>query len=378
MGKKIKIGVVGCGYWGPKLARNFHELGDAELEWVVDFREDRLAHMRELYPKVKTTHDYGQMLASDVDGVVIATPVLTHHLLAMKALEAGKHILVEKPLAAKMSEAIEIAETADRLGLIAIVGHTFQYNRAVNAARDIICSGELGEIYYINATRVNLGLLQPDINVIWDLAPHDISILLHMLQIEPFEVSAHGEVYIQKDRRLHEVAYVTLRFPLDILANLRVSWLDPVKTRSITIVGSRKMLVYDDIAESKVMLFDKGVEIPPYSDTPEEFHVSYRHGEETNVPYCWLEPLRIECGSFVNCIKGERGLCLQCENRVQQSCSQAWMGVKVVQILEAAQKSLCNGGTSELILASELLGIPFIERPALGLEDELEQRLGLA
>ncbi len=358
MGKKVKIGVIGCGYWGPKLARNFHELGDARLEWAVDFRDDRLAHMRELYPQLKTTHDYCRMLASDVDAVVIATPVLTHHRLAMKALEAGKHVLIEKPLAAKVSDAIEIAETADRFGLIAMVGHTFQYNRAVNAARDVIASGELGEVYYINATRVNLGLLQPDINVMWDLAPHDISILLHVLQREPTDVSAQGEAYIQKTRHLQEVAYVTLRFPVGILANIRVSWLDPVKTRRITVVGSKKMMVYDDIAEAKITLFDKGVEIPPFSDTPEEFHVSYRHGEESRVPYSWLEPLRIECGSFVNCIKGELGPCVRCRKRTERSCSQAWLGVKVVQILETAQKSLCNGGGREPIVASELLGIP--------------------
>ena len=373
MGKKIRIGVVGCGYWGPKLARNFHELGDAELAWVVDYRADRLAHMRDLYPNVKTTHDYRQMLASDVDGVVIATPVLTHHALAMQALEAGKHILVEKPLAAKVSEAIDIAETADRLGLVAMVGHTFQYNRAVNATRDIIASGELGDIYYVNTTRVNLGLLQPDINVMWDLAPHDISILLHILQREPVEVSAQGQVYIQKDRRLEEVAYVTLRFPIDILANVRVSWLDPVKTRRITVVGSKKMLVYDDIAESKITLFDKGVEIPPYSDTPEEFHVSYRHGEETNVPYNWLEPLRIECGSLVNCIKEGYGACIRCAKRGQRSCSQAWLGVKVVQILETAQKSLSNGGGREPILASELLRIPSTAWAAANVGNELER-----
>ncbi len=355
--RKIKVGIIGCGYWGPKLARNFHELGDAELAWVVDFRDDRLAHMRELYPQIKVTHDYREMLASDVDGVVISTPVFAHHLLALKALEAGKHILVEKPLATKVAEAVEIAETAERLGLVAMVGHTFQYNPAVNAMRDVIASGELGDVYYVNATRVNLGLLQPDINVMWDLAPHDISILLHVLRRDPIEVSAQGEVYIQKDRRLSEVAYITLRFPDGILANVRVSWLDPVKTRRITVVGSKKMLVYDDIAENKITLYDKGVEIPPYTDTPEEFHVSYRHGEETNIPYRWSEPLRIECGTFVNCIKGEMGSCARCGRRSQRSCSQAWFGVEVVRILETAQKSLSNGGGREPIAASQLLGV---------------------
>ncbi len=354
---KLKIGVIGCGYWGPKLARNVHELGDAELAWVVDYREDRLAHMCELYPQIRVTKDYRQMLASDVDAVVIATPVLTHHLLAMKALEAGKHILIEKPLAAKVIEAVEIAETADRLGLIAMVGHTFQYNPAVNAMRDIVASGDLGRIYYINATRVNLGLLQPDINVMWDLAPHDVSILLHVLQKVPTEVSAEGEVYIQKERRLQEVAYITLRFPDDVLANVRVSWLDPVKMRRITVVGSKKMLVYDDVADEKITVFDKGVEVPPYSDTLEEFRVSYRHGKEVHVAYRWTEPLRVECGTFVNCIKREMGPCIRCPNRAQRSCSQAWLGVEVVRILETAQKSLSNGGGREAITLSQSPGV---------------------
>ena len=335
----ISIGVIGCGYWGPKLARNFHEMPEAELAWVSDFREDRLAHMKELYPGTTSTQDYHDILRSDVAAVVIATPVFTHHPLAMEALNAGKHVLIEKPLAATARQAVEIAETAERLGLVAMVGHTFQHNPAVNAVRDLIASGELGRIYYISATRVNLGLLQPDINVIWDLAPHDISILLHILGQEPLQVSANGGVYLQKERGIHEVAYVTLHFANDVLAGLRVSWLDPVKTRQITLVGSKKMLVYDDIADNKVVLYDKGVEVPPYSDTLEDFHMSYRHGRETMVPIEWEEPLRVECISFVNWIRTG-----------QRSCSDAWMGVKVVRVLEAAQKSLLNGGGRETVL----------------------------
>ena len=217
-----------------------------------------------------------------------------------------------------------------------MVGHTFQYNAAVNAVRDLIDTGELGRVYYINATRASLGLLQPDINVIWDLAPHDVSILLHVLRSEPFQVSAQGQAYIQKRQHIHEVAYMTLYFPSGILANVGVSWLDPVKQRRITVVGSRKMLVYDDIAESKVILYDKGVEVPPYSDTPEEFHMSYRHGAETPVPVAWREPLRVECEAFRDWIMtGKR------------ACSDAWTGVKVVQILETAQRSLHNSGARE-------------------------------
>ncbi len=336
---RVAVGIVGCGYWGPKLARNFHELPDARLACVVDYRLDRLAHIRELYPDVHATRDYDELLASPVDAVVVATPVSTHHAIAIKALHAGKHVLVEKPLAASAAQAREIAEVADRLGLVAMVGHTFQHNPAVNAVRDLIRSGQLGELYYINATRANLGLLQPDINVMWDLAPHDISILLHVLGDEPFQVSASGEAFIRPRQRLHEVAYLTLHFPHHILANIRVSWLDPVKQRHITIVGSHKMLVYDDIAENRVTLYDKGVEAPPYSDTPEEFRLSYRHGPETVVRVAWEEPLRVECQAFVDWIRTGR-----------RACSDAWMGVKVVRILETAQRSLLNGGGREDII----------------------------
>ena len=336
MSNRVKVGVIGCGYWGPKLARNFHELPDAELTWASDLRDERLEHIRKLYPNARTTQDHHEVLASDVDAVVIATPVSTHHPLAMEALRAGKHVLVEKPLADSAVHAMEIAERADQYGRAAMVGHTFQYNPAVTVVRDLIASGELGQVYYINATRVNLGLLQPDINVMWDLAPHDISILLHILGSEPFQVSAMGQVYIQKRKRIHEVAYLTLHFPSGILANIRVSWLDPVKQRRITVVGSKKMLVYDDIADEKVILYDKGVEVPPYSDTPEEFHMSYRSGSETVVPVPWQEPLRAECQAFVDWIRTGR-----------PACSDAWTGVKVVRILETAQQSLLNGGARE-------------------------------
>jgi len=177
----IKVGVVGLGYWGPKLARNLAEMPDVTLAWVCDLSTPRLDHVKSLYPWVHLTCDYGQMLASDVDAIVLATPVSTHYRLSLEALRAGKHILVEKPLAASTDEAMEIAESAERHHLVAMVGHTFQYNAAVNVVRDLIESGELGHVCYINATRASLGLLQPDINVIWDLAPHDVSILLHIL-----------------------------------------------------------------------------------------------------------------------------------------------------------------------------------------------------
>lgn len=335
---KIKIGVIGCGYWGPKLARNFHALDGASLDWVSDLDPERLAHMKALYPQVKTTQNYQDILASDADAVVIATPVFTHKPIALDCLNAGKHVLVEKPLAGSVADAELLASTGDKKRLVVMVGHTFQYNPAVITVRDVIASGELGDIYYINGTRVNLGLFQPDINVVWDLSPHDISILLEVLGEEPTAVSARGGVYVQREKGLHDVAYLTLYFPNGALADLRVSWLDPVKIRRITIVGSKKMLVYDDIADDKVIIYDKGVDRPPYSDTFEEFTLSYRHGPETPRPFQWVEPLRVECEHFVHCIAtGERPR------------SDGWVGVKVVKVLEAAQKSLLNGGQQEKI-----------------------------
>lgn len=339
---KVKVGLIGCGYWGPKLARNFNELADSELAWASDFSDERLAHIKGLYPQTRVTKDYQELLASDVDAVTIATPVFTHHHLAMDALWANKHVLVEKPLAANSVEAREIAQTADELRRVAMVGHTFQYNPAVDKVREVIASGDLGQVYYLHGTRVNLGLLQPDINVVWDLAPHDISILIHVLGMEPLTVSARGEAFVRHHTPLHEVAYVTVHFPRNIMATLRLSWLDPVKARRMTVVGSKKMLVYDDIADNKVVVYDKNVEVPPYSDTPEQFHMSYRHGAETVLPLVWQEPLRAECAQFIRSIRtGER------------PCSDAWMGLKVVRVLEAAQASIMNGGCREQVRSEQ-------------------------
>jgi predicted dehydrogenase len=335
----LKVGVVGCGYWGPKLARNFGELQGAQLEWVCDYRQDRLEHLKELYPDVRATQEYRDLLDSDLDAIAVATPVSTHHRLTMEALRAGKDVLVEKPIAASVQEAEEIVNEAERLGRVAMVGHTFEYNPAVRAVKETIARGDLGEVYYINGTRVNLGLFQPDINVIWDLAPHDVSILLYVLGLTPETVSARGGVYVQRKKGIHDVAYLTFYFPNGVLADVRVSWLDPCKIRRYTIVGSEKMLVYDDIApEDKILIYDKGVEVPPYSDTEEEFHLSYRYGEVVSYPVNWVEPLRAECQHFVDCIRDGR-----------EPQSSARVGLKVVKVLEAIQRSLINGGLQEKV-----------------------------
>lgn len=335
----IRIGVIGCGYWGPKLARNFHQLPECELSWVADFRHDRLAHMQELYPDIRVTQDHRDILASDVDGVVIATPVSTHFRLGMEALRAGKHVLIEKPLAASSAQAWELVQTAESLKQVLMVGHTFEYNPAVEAVRTIIQSGELGEIYYINGVRVNLGLFQPDINVIWDLAPHDLSILNYILDSQPLSVSARGGVYVQHERNIHDVAFLTLTYPDQVMAEVRVSWLDPVKIRRYTVVGSKKMLVYDDIAHAKVVIYDKGVDRPPYSDTLEEFQLSYRHGAEIAHPIQWAEPLRNECQDFIHSI--QYGTKPRSDGR---------SGARVVDVLEKANQSLLNNGLEEKII----------------------------
>jgi predicted dehydrogenase len=335
----IKVGVIGCGYWGPKLARNFYEIPGAELSWTSDLSQDRLGHMKELYPKVHTTQDYRDVLQSDVDAVCIATPVSTHYRLVLEALRAGKHVLVEKPVAASVQEAEEIVAEGERLNRVVMVGHTFEYNPAVEAVKEIISNGELGEIYYINGTRVNLGLFQPDINVVWDLAPHDISILLYILGLVPEKVSARGGMYVQRKKGIHDVAYLSIYFPNGVLADIRVSWLDPCKIRRYTVVGSEKMLVYDDIAEEKILIYDKGVDVPAYSDTVEEFHLSYRYGDVLPYPVEWNEPLRVECQHFLQCIR---------EGTEPRSSGK--VGLRVVRVLEAAQRSLLNGGMREDIL----------------------------
>lgn len=332
----LKIGVIGCGYWGPQHARNFHDIPDAELAWISDLRSDRLAHMQSLYPYVRTTTNYRDVLNSDVDGVVIATSAGSHYSIGMDALRAGKHVLIEKPLAMTVAEATELVGTAHQLGRIILVGHTFLYNPAIIALRTIIQSGELGDIYYINATRASLGLYQADINVIWDLAPHDISILNYILDVFPQQVRALGDTYIRPDRKIHDVAYVTFSYPPRIMAQVRVSWLDPVKVRRYTIVGSRKMVVYDDIAHAKLVVYDKGVEVPAYANTYEEFQLSYRHGTEYAYPIFWSEPLHNECVDFVHCI---------CNKITPVSSGD--VGLSVIKILEAANRSLERGGQPE-------------------------------
>ncbi len=245
MARETKIAVIGAGYWGPNLIRNFSHLPDAEVTLVCDVDPRRLDHVVTLFPAVETTRDWRVAVASDVDAVCVATPVPCHYEMSRGALENGKHVLVEKPLTADVSEARDLVTLAEGRGLVLLADHTFVYSPAVNHVRDIVASGDLGDIYYVSMSRLNLGLFQKDINVIWDLAPHDVSILTYVLGSQPEAVSAQGNSNILSG--VEDVAMLSLYFPDNVIAYVHVSWLDPSKVRKSTFVGSKKMLIYDDV-----------------------------------------------------------------------------------------------------------------------------------
>jgi predicted dehydrogenase len=336
--KRIRVGVIGCGYWGPNLIRNFVSLPSSEVIIVADLQQERLNHVRSIYPRIKVTQDYRELFKSDLDAAVVATPPGTHFQIARECLSHGLHTFVEKPITLDSQEAEELILLADERNLTLMVGHTFEYNSAVRELKEVITSGELGKIFYIDMVRVNLGLFQSDLNVLWDLAPHDISILSYILGMQPDSVSAHGEACLVPGK--YDIAYLNLKYPENILAHVHVSWLDPCKVRRTTVVGSKKMLVYDDLEPlEKIKIYDKGVDTPPYTDSYDDFQYSYRYGDIV-IPYIQLtEPLRIECQDFLDSIVDE--------NRSPQSSGE--VGLSVLQVLEAAQKSLDNYGVPEFI-----------------------------
>ena len=239
-GGETNIGVIGCGYWGPNLVRNFNQLPTSKVKYCCDLDENRLKHMKSLYPNVQVTNRYRDLIDDpDVDAIAIATPVSTHYPLAKDCLEGGKHVLVEKPLTGKISEAEGLVSMADQKKLVLFTGHTFVYNAAVQKMRELIETRELGEIYYVSSVRVNLGLFQEDINVIWDLAPHDISIMNYVFGCDPITVCTYAKSYIRNG--IEDVAFLVLQYPNNIIAHIHVSWLDPCKIRRTTLVGSKKI-----------------------------------------------------------------------------------------------------------------------------------------
>ncbi len=330
----IHLAVIGAGYWGPNLIRNFSQVSGARVAYVCDLDATKLAPLASQYPTLSTTCDYQDALRDpNVDAVVIATPVSTHRRLALDALRAGKHVLVEKPLAATTETAREITDAARAAQRVLMVGHTFIYNPAVTKVRELIERGALGEIYYIDSARVNLGLHQFDINVIWDLAPHDISIILYWLDKHPLRVSARGNSYTQD--QIEDVAFITLEFENKVMAHIHVSWMSPAKLRRTTIVGSKQMIVYDDLeVAEKVKLYDSGVEqLQMNDDTRAELRRTYRVGDVLSPRLDTIEPLRVECAHFVECIR---------EGKTPRTDGDA--GIAVVQVLEAATRSLKEGG----------------------------------
>jgi predicted dehydrogenase len=300
---------IGCGYWGPNLLRNFSSLPNCRIKYVVDASPDRRAFVETNFPRTKAVDSSAIPLSdSEITGVVIATPAGTHFQLAKEALLAGKHVFVEKPLATKVSEVDELAALAEERNLVVMVGHTFIYNAAVRYVKKLLDAGELGEIRYIYSQRLNLGRIRGDIDALWNFAPHDISIIQYWLgDPVPLGIRRLGMDFIQKG--VDDVVFLSLVYPEKIIANIHVSWLDPQKVRKMIVVGSRKMVVYDDIADAKIAIYDKGIDKKAILgqnmdfDNPRPDQFSYRSGDIVLPNISFTEPLRVEAEHFVDCLK---------------------------------------------------------------------------
>lgn len=325
------LGLIGYGYWGPNLLRNYMEMPGAQLKWVCDLCPEQLEKAERRYPTIKTTTSVGDVLSDpDVDAVLVATPISTHFELTKAALNAGKHVFVEKPLTASAKECVELKALAARKGLILMVGHTFIYSPPVRKVKELIDAGELGEVRFVTMQRVNLGKHQRDVNVIWDLAAHDVSILDYWIGEMPSVVDSVGRDCLGSGSP--DVAFLSLQYRSGLVAHVDVSWLSPVKLRGTVVVGSRKMLVYDDTAPvEKVKVFDHGAEcVEPTSFA--EFQMIYRTGDIVSPKIETSEPLRVEAEHFLNCVR------TQCD---PVTCGE--MGLRVVAVLDAADASLREG-----------------------------------
>lgn len=332
----IRIGLVGMGYWGPHYARIFAELEDAELAWCCDADPASLDIARARFPLVERTDDVAELLADDsLDAVAIATPTATHAELACAALEAGKDVLVEKPLATSLQDCRRVEAAAE--GRVGMVGHTFLYNPGIEQLRDSIRRGELGDVHYVTAVRTGLGPIREDVNVLWDLGPHDASIFLDVIDAEPTSVSATGQGYLRDGRE--DVVYVSVRFDNGVLAHAHLSWLEPYKVRRVTVVGQEKMAVFDDVAgDERLKVLDRGAHYDAASDRARgssygEFRAVLRQGSVTAPFVSPREPLREQCADFLAAIRGRSA-----------PYSDLRTGGRVVAVLEAAERSLRQGG----------------------------------
>ena len=330
---KLKVAQIGVGYWGPNLLRNLITNKNCDVKRVVDYSKERQQFVSGLYPSIKVSGKIDEIINDqNIDAVIIATPVATHFDLAMRCLEAGKHILVEKPMATTVEEVQQIGKLAKKNNLVAMVGHTFLFNSAVRYVKTLIESGELGDIRYIYSQRVNLGRIRNDVDALWNLAPHDVSIIQYWLnEPEPVSVSRSGQAYVQDG--IDDVVFLNINYPGNIMAHIHVSWLDPHKIRRMTVVGSKKMVVYDDIAENKIIIYDKGIDRLAILgehmdfDNPSSFNFSHRSGDVIMPKINWVEPLKTEIAHFVECIQHSTS-CL----------TDAYHAEKVVNILSAKIK----------------------------------------
>ncbi len=332
MSAPIGVGVVGFGYWGPNLVRNVDRLGDARLLACCDLSEDNLKRFSAAYPEVDVTSDLGAMLArEDIGAVVVATSAPSHHAIAKQVIEAGKHCFVEKPLTLTSAHAEELVRLADAKGVTLMTGHLMVYHTAINWIRDYIASGELGDVLYVYLQRLNLGKVRTEENAFWSLAPHDVSIALYLLGETPDRVSANGADYVTPG--VHDTVFANLHFPSGRMANIHVSWLDPHKVRKLTVVGTKKMLVFDDMeATEKIWIYDKGLGAPEDAMSWNQ-DLTLRFGDIT-VPFVQMkEPLSIEVQHFLDCC-----------NNGEKPRSDGRDGLAVVRVLEAVDESMAGGG----------------------------------
>lgn len=327
----IRVGVIGYGYWGPNIVRNLNGLDGTQVAMVCDANEKALARARKAYPGIKTVKDARELLTStDVDAVAVITPVWTHYELAKQALENGKHVFIEKPFTSNSEQAEELIELAERKGLTIMVDHTFLFTGAVKKIKELIDSGSLGDLYYYDSLRVNLGLFQHDVSVLWDLAPHDLSIMDHLIHGEPEAVVATGERHLNG---VEDVAYMTIYFPRNVIAHINVNWLSPVKIRTTLIGGQKKMVVWNDlVADEKIRVYDKGVNITS-GEGIRNLLVSYRTGDMWAPQVEQLEALHVELGYFADCVVNGK-----------KPFNDGMAGLRVVRMLEAAEASMQKRG----------------------------------
>lgn len=331
----VRIGVIGYGYWGPNLVRNFYETPGAQVACVSDLRPERLKLLQSRYPTIQVTGDHRALVEDPgIDAVVIATPVSTHFDLAMRALQAGKHVFVEKPLASTSEQVHRLMDAAEKANRLLMVDHTFVYTGAVRKIRQLVDDGSLGDIYYYDSTRVNLGLFQHDVDVLWDLAVHDLSIMDYVLPAKPVAVSATGLSHVQGGKE--NIAFLTLFFGGPQIAHIHVNWLAPVKVRRTLIGASKKMIVYDDLEQSeKIKVYDKGITLDRKQD-PEKIYqvlVGYRTGDMLAPNLDMKEALAVEAAHFVRCVEQK-----------ERPITDGIAGLRVVEVLEAASQSMGKRG----------------------------------